>query len=553
MTKPVIMTIDDEKLVLAAVERDLRAHFRNEYSIIKASSGQEALEAVKRLKQRGTPVALFLVDQRMPNMTGVEFLREARKIFPEARKVLLTAYADTEAAISSINEIGLDFYLMKPWHPPEENLYPILDDLLDVWKKQVDLPYEGIRVAGTLWSPKSHSIKDFLARNQIPYQWQDIEADEQIRQVVEEITEGKPRFPVVFFSDGTYLVEPKIREVAEKTGMQTRASQPFYDLAIIGAGPAGLAAAVYGASEGLRTLLIEKEAPGGQAGTSSRIENYLGFPTGLSGGDLAQRAVFQARRFGVEILSAEEVTGIRAEDPYRYIHLAGGGELSCHSLLISSGVSVRRLNAPGVEKLTGAGIYYGAALTEAANYKDKDVLVLGGGNSAGQGAVFFAKYARKVTIMILSSSIEHGMSSYLVEQIRSIPNIEIRTNSEVVEAVGEKKLEQVCVKDRLTGEIHTLEAAAMYIFIGMVPHTEMVGDLVERDSAGFILTGLDLLKNGKRPKGWKLKRDPFILETSCPGVFAAGDVRHGSIKRVATAVGEGAMTVALVHQYLKTV
>lgn len=553
MTKPVILTVDDEKLVLAAVERDLRAHFRDEYSIIKASSGQEALEAVRKLKQRETPVALFLVDQRMPNMSGTEFLKEARKIYPEARKVLLTAYADTGAAISSINEVGLDFYLMKPWHPPEDNLYPVLDDLLDVWQKQADLPYDGIRVAGTLWSPGSHEVKDFLARNQIPYQWLDIETDEAIRKVVEDINQGKPRLPVVFFNDGSYLVEPNLREVAEKTGMHTRATQPFYDLAIIGAGPAGLAAAVYGASEGLRTLLIEKEAPGGQAGTSSRIENYLGFPNGVSGAHLAQRAVFQARRFGVEIISAEEVTGLRAEDPYRFIRLSGGEEVSCHSLLISTGVSVRRLQAPGVDELTGAGVYYGAALTEAVNYKGKDILVVGGGNSAGQAAVFFAKYARRVQILILSSSIEFGMSSYLVEQLRNIPNVEIRPNSEVVEVVGDRKLEQVCVKDRVTGEIHGFDAAALYIFIGAVPHTDLVGDLVERDTSGFILTGMDLLKNGRRPMGWKLKRDPFLLETSCPGVFAAGDVRHGSIKRVATAVGEGSMTVALVHQYLKTV
>jgi thioredoxin reductase (NADPH) len=553
MVKPVIMTIDDENMVLSAIDRDLKAHYRQEYRIMKSTSGQGALDAIKDLKQRETPVALFLVDQRMPHMTGTQFLKEARKIYPEARKVLLTAYADTQAAISAINEVGLDFYLMKPWEPPEENLYPILDDLLDVWKKQVDLPYEGIRVYGTLWSPRSHEVKDFLARNHIPYQWQDIESDDRAREKVEAVTGETLRLPVIFFNDGSHLIEPEIRQVAEKTGMHTRASQPFYDLAIIGAGPAGLAAAVYGGSEGLRTILIEKEAPGGQAGTSSRIENYLGFPTGVSGGDLAQRAVFQARRFGVEILSAEEVTGLRAEGPYRYIRLLGGEEISCHSILITTGVTVRRLDAPGVEKLAGAGIYYGAALTEAVNYKDQNVLVVGGGNSAGQGAVFLSKYAKKVTVMVLSSSIEFGMSSYLVEQLRSISNIEIRTNSEVVEAVGDKKLEEVCLKDRQTGDINTLDVAAMFIFIGMVPHTEMVGDLVERDSAGFILTGLDLLKNDRRPKDWTLKRDPFILETSCPGVFAAGDVRHGSIKRVATAVGEGAMTVALVHQYLKTV
>lgn len=553
MAKPVLLIVDDDPQVLTAVERDLRAHYRSEYRIVKASSGQEALESIHRLKRRGTPLALFLVDQRMPNMSGTEFLKEALEIYPDARKVLLTAYADTQAAISSINEVGLDFYLMKPWDPPEENLYPVLDDLLSDWKATVTLPYEGIRVAGTLWSPKSHMVKDFLARNQIPYQWLDVEKDDQALRMVEEVIQELAQLPVIFFPDGSYLVQPNLRELAEKTGMQTQASQPFYDLAIIGAGPAGLAAAVYGASEGLRTVMFEKQAAGGQAGTSSRIENYLGFPSGLTGADLARRAVAQARRFGVEILTAEEVVGLRAEDSYRFVKLAGGGELSCHALLISTGVSVRRLQAPGIDALTGAGVYYGAALTEAAHYRDQDIYVVGGGNSAGQAALFFARYAKNVELLIRTSTIEFGMSHYLVEQIRSIPNIHVTLNVEVVEARGEKRLEAICVKNLETGVEQVLPAAAMFIFIGAVPHTDIVGDLVERDSSGFILTGLDLLKNGRRPEGWTLKRDPFILETSCPGIFAAGDVRHGSIKRVATAVGEGAMTVALAHQYLKTV
>jgi thioredoxin reductase (NADPH) len=553
MAKPVIFIVDDEIQVLNAVERDLRAHYRQEYRITKASSGNEALEAIQQLKRRGTPVALFLVDQRMPNMTGTEFLLEARKPFPEARKVLLTAYADTQAAISSINEVGLDYYLMKPWDPPEVNLYPVLDDLLNDWKANVTLPYDGIRVAGTLWSATSHTVKDFLARNHIPYQWLDIEKDEQARMMVEEVNQGGHQLPVIFFPDGSYLIEPNLSVLAEKTGLQTKAGQPFYDLAIIGAGPAGLAAAVYGASEGLRTVMFEREAAGGQAGTSSRIENYLGFPNGLSGADLARRAVAQARRFGVEILNAVEVTGIRVEDHYRFIQLTSGTEISCHALLISTGVSVRRLEAPGVEGLTGAGVYYGAALTEAAFYKGMEIFVVGGANSAGQAAVYFSRYASTVTMLVRGSDLVSGMSQYLVDQIHDIPNIRVLFNSEVVEVRGEGHLEAICVQNRDTGETLTIPAAAMFIFIGAVPRTDLVGSLVDRDPAGFIYTGPDLIKEGRRPAGWTLKRDPFLLETSCPGIFAAGDVRHGSIKRVATAVGEGSMTVALVHQYLKTV
>jgi thioredoxin reductase (NADPH) len=553
MIKPAILAVDDDVQVLNAVERDLRAHFHGEYRIVKASSGQEGLEAVRQLKRRGSTLALFLVDQRMPNMTGTEFLTQAMPQFPEARKVLLTAYADTQAAITSINQIGLDYYLMKPWDPPEEHLFPILDDLLSDWKANVVLPYEGIRVAGTLWSPTSHTVKDFLSRNQIPYQWLDIEQDEQARLMVNDAAQGETRLPVLFFPDGSFLIQPGIRELADKIGMQTHAANPFYDLAIIGAGPAGLAAAVYGASEGLRTVLIEREAPGGQAGTSSRIENYLGFPNGLSGADLTRRAVAQARRFGVELVTTEEATGLRVEDPYRFVLLSGGGEISCHTLLLATGVSVRRLEAPGVEALTGAGVYYGAALTEAALFRDQEVYVVGGGNSAGQAAVYFSHYARNVSILIRGHSLQGGMSQYLIDQIGAIPNISVVANSEVVEARGDGHLQTILVSDRESGQTNERPAAAMFIFIGAVPRAELAGSLIERDTSGFILTGPDLIRNGRRPSGWTLQRDPYLLETSCPGIFAAGDVRHSSIKRVASAVGEGSVTVALVHQYLKTV
>jgi len=553
MPRPAIVIIDDEPHVLNSVERDLQAHYRSEYRIVKATSGKLAMEAIHELKRRAVPVALFLVDQRMPEMSGTDFLREARSIYPQARKALLTAYADTNAAITSINEIGLDYYLMKPWDPPEENLYPVLDDLLDDWKAEADLPYNGIRVAGTLWSAASHNIKDFLARNQVPYQWLDIEKDLEAAGMVENVLPDKHELPVIFFPDGSYLIQPPLRALAEKVGFQTRAAKPYYDFAIIGAGPAGLAAAVYGASEGLRTVMIEREAPGGQAGTSSRIENYLGFPNGLSGADLARRAVAQARRFGVEILTAEEVMGVRLQDTYRFIQLLGGEEISCRALLIATGVSVRRLEAPGIESLTGAGIYYGAALTEAPFYRDRDVFIVGGANSAGQAAVYFARYAKTVTMIVRSSSLAVGMSQYLVDQIDGLPNIKKIYNADVIQANGNGRLETICIKERTTGEVMEMPAAAMFIFIGAVPRTEIFKDIVERDSSGFILTGPDLYRDQQWPKSWILKRSPYLLETSQPGIFAAGDVRHGSIKRVASAVGEGSISVALVHQYLKTV
>jgi len=400
MAKPAILIVDDEPQVLNAVERDLRQHYRSDYRILKALSGNEAIETVQQLKRRNTPLALFLVDQRMPVMTGTEFLTQALSFYPDAKKVLLTAYADTEAAITSINTIGLDFYLMKPWDPPEQNLYPVLDDLLSDWIANVPVPFDGIRVAGTLWSASSHNVKDFLARNQVPYQWLDIELDKEALALVEAVNQEKHSLPVVFFPDGTSLVDPSNRELADKIGLQTKAAKPFYDLIIIGGGPAGLAAAVYGGSEGLQTVMIEKEATGGQAGTSSRIENYLGFPQGLTGADLARRATIQALRFGVEILRTQEAVKVRVEDPYRFVQLADGVELSGRVILIATGVYVRRLEVPGIDHLTGAGVYYGAALTEAAYYKGQDVFVVGGANSAGQGAMFFSRYARKVTMLV---------------------------------------------------------------------------------------------------------------------------------------------------------
>ncbi len=550
--KPIIFTIDDEVQVRDAVERDLARHYRKDYRIMKASSGAEALDTLHRLRQRNDTIALFLVDQRMPEMSGTEFLAEALKEYPEARKVLLTAYADTEAAISAINTVGLDHYLIKPWTPAEENLYPVLDDLISDWEATATLPYDGIRVAGTLWSASSHNIKDFLARSQIPYQFLDIERDADAKSLVEQANESTHQLPVVFFPDGSVLIEPSLTEVAEKAGLQTQADEPFYDLIVVGAGPAGLAAAVYGASEGVHTLLIDKETPGGQAGTSSRIENYLGFPKGISGADLARRATAQASRLGAEILSAQEVVSVGERDSYRVVTLANGSELVCHAVIIATGVSVRELDVPGAKAVTGAGVYYGAAITEAASYKDEHVFVVGGANSAGQGAIFLSQYADQVT-MLVRSSLAKSMSQYLIEQIEGRDNIDVRLGKEIVGVHGRDRLEAITIRDRDTGETQQESAAATFVFIGASPHTEMLGDLVALSSAGFILTGPDLLINGERPAGWKLKRYPFLMETSVPGIFAAGDVRHDVIRRVASAVGQGSGVVSFVHEYLKTV
>jgi thioredoxin reductase (NADPH) len=557
-SKPVLFAVDDDREVLRAVERDLRKKYgrsRNGggYRILSADSAAAAMDTLGKLTLRGDPVALFLVDQRMPRTSGVEFLEEARELYPGAKKVLLTAYADTDAAIKAINEIGLDYYLQKPWDPPEENLYPVLDDLLGDWRSSYRPPFEGIRVVGNRWSPASHAVKDFLARNRVPYQWQDVEASEEARQLIAQADSGEPRLPLVVFPDGTYLEAPENVEVAEKVGLQTRAERPFYDLIIIGGGPSGLAAAVYGASEGLRTVLVEREAPGGQAGTSSRIENYLGFPSGLSGADLSQRAVTQARRFEVEILTPQEVAEIRVENPYRVVRLADGTEISCHALLITTGVSYRKLGTPGVERLSGRGIYYGAAMTEALSCRDEDVYIVGGANSAGQAAMYFSQHARKVVLLCRSDDLRKGMSEYLVKQIEDVPNIEVRTNSGVAEAFGEDHLEELRIQNSKTGEEETVPARSLFIFIGAAPKTDWLEGIVERDDRGFILSGPDLVRDGKRPKNWTEDRDPYLLETSVPGIFVAGDVRRGSVKRVASGVGEGSIAVQFIHQYLAKV
>lgn len=551
MAKPILLAVDDEEQVLNAVERDLRGRFGSEYRIAKALSGEDALKAAREFKRRGGSLALFLVDQRMPVMSGTEFLTQAIEIFPSAKRVLLTAYADTQAAITSINKLGLDHYLMKPWDPPEKELFPVLEDLLSDWAASNRPPFDGIRVLGTTWSAKSHGVKDFLSRNQIPYLWMDVEKDEEAQQLLKAL-DGQPQLPAVLFPDGRVLSDPGMHELAKESGLQTSAALPFYDLIISGGGPAGLAAAVYAGSEGLRTVLIEKEATGGQAGTSSLIENYLGFPKGLSGGDLARRATIQAKRFGVEIVSGE-VVGVRVEDPYRFARLADGTEISCHALLIATGVSVRKLDLPGAERLTGAGIYYGAAVSEAVNYKGQDVMVVGGANSAGQGAIFLSRHARTVFLVVRGVALEAGMSSYLVEQIRTTENIHLLLAAEVTEVSGESRLESVTVAERVGGAAQKIPVGAMFVFIGAAAHTDMLGGVVERDSSGFILTGRDTGSNGARPESWNLKRDPYLLETTVPGIFAAGDVRHMSVKRVGSAVGEGAIAVALIHQYLGSV
>ncbi len=552
-TKPILLTVDDDPEVLSAIERDLRQKYGAQFRVLRAEAGATALEAIKQVKLRNEPVALFIVDQRMPHMTGVEFLEQARELFPDAKRVLLTAYADTDAAVRAINTVKIDYYLMKPWDPPEEHLYPVLQDLLDDWLADYRPPFQGVRVIGHRWSPQAHDIKDFLARNQIPYRSLDIETSQEASTLIEHADLDASRLPLVLFPDGSHLVEPTNSQVAEKVGLRTHAGKPFYDLIIVGAGPAGLAAAVYGASEGLRTVLIEREASGGQAGTSSRIENYLGFPVGLSGGDLARRAVAQASRFGVEILVPQEVKALRVQDPYRFVTLSDGAELSCHALMITTGVSYRTLDVPGIERLTGAGVYYGAAMTEALSCVDSDVYIVGGANSAGQAAMYFSRYARLVTMLVRGDSLAKSMSQYLIDQIGATSNITMQTHVNIAEVKGESSLEAINIAHADTGDVQTVPATALFIFIGAMPRTEWVAGVVERDSQGFILSGPPLLRNGCRPQGWTLARDPFLLETSVPGVFVAGDVRYGSVKRVASGVGEGSIAVQFVHQYLSGV
>jgi len=552
MSKPILLTVDDDPEVLNAIERDLRQHFRTDYRVVKSSSGAEALETVTELKQRGSQLALFLVDERMPHMTGTQFLVEAIKIYPNARKVLLTAYADTETAIRAINQIGLDHYLMKPWEPPSTRLYPVLEDLLSEWHAKARPAFEGIRVAGNSLSQASFAVKDFLASNHVPYQWLDMDDEATVRELLSGAAGGAFRLPLVFFPDGTTLVQPTTRELAEKVGLQTRAQKPFYDLIVVGGGPAGLASAVYGASEGLRTILAERSAPGGQAGTSSKIENYLGFPSGVSGEELARRAKTQAMRFGAEIITQEAVE-MRREDPYRKVILEDGTELTGYAILIAPGMEVRRLDAEGCDSLLGAGVYYGAALTEAATYRGQDVVVVGGANSAGQGAMFFSLHARKVTMLVRGSSISATMSQYLVDRIADAPNVEVLTNTRVVAARGNGRLEAVTVANGVSGERRDLLVSAMFIFIGTAPRTELCGNLVMRDPQGFVLTGRDVMTDGHPPAGWTPARDPYLFETNVPGIFCAGDARHGSGKRVAAAVGEGSATVSMIHQYLQSV
>ncbi len=542
--RPAIVAVDDEPAVLAAVARDLRRGFGERYRILRAASGAEALELLAELRTRGDQVALLIADQRMPAMPGTDYLVQARTIVPEAKRVLLTAYADTEAAIAAINEVALDYYLLKPWDPPEEQLFPVVEDLLATWEAGAALEAGGLRVIGHRFSRDSHDLRDFLARNRVPARWLDVERDGEARELLTVAGVEADRLPVALLEDGSVLERPTVLELAERLGVAGQPAQEHYDLVIVGGGPAGLAAAVYGASEGLRTVMVEREAPGGQAGQSSRIENYLGFPAGLSGSDLARRATTQARRLGAELLTVQDVVALRVEGSGRFVELSGGGTLSANCVLVASGVAYRQLDTPGFAELTGTGIYYGAAMTEARSCSDQQVVVIGGANSAGQAAVYFSGYAGQVTMLVRGRSLERSMSHYLIEQLAAHPNVAIRTETEAVAAEsGDGRLRRLRVRGP-DGE-SVLDADACFVFIGALPRTDWLDGVVARDERGFILAGRDA-----RADGWPLKRDPYLLETSVPGVFVAGDVRARSIKRVASAVGEGSMAVSLVHQYL---
>lgn len=551
-SKPFVLTLDDDATVLRAVEHDLRSEYGSEFRVVRADSGSSALELLDNFKRRGDPSALFLVDQRMPGMSGVEFLAKAIDLYPGAKRVLLTAYADTDAAIQAINDVQVDHYLLKPWDPPEEKLYPVLTDLLDDWRASFRPPFEGVRVVGNRWAPASHLVKDFLARNQVPYLWLDPERSAEAQSLIKS-NGSVLKMPCLFFPDGTVLENPDNRQIAERVGLKTTAEQPLYDLVVVGAGPAGLAASVYGASEGLKTLVVEEHAPGGQAGTSSRIENYLGFPGGLSGSELARRAVTQAKRFGVEILTAQRVTGLSGDGPAKTITLGDGNTIAGRSLLISTGVSYRTLEAKGVSDLTGAGVYYGATLTEGESVRGEDVYLVGGANSAGQAAMYFSQFANTVTLLVRGQSLSSGMSSYLIDQIEGTGNIRVWTETTVQEAIGTDHLEQLVVQREPGGIRETVEAGGLFIFIGAVPRTGWLGEVVARDEHGFILSGPDALGGNPIEDYTGQQRTPFMLETSMPGVFVAGDVRHGSVKRVASAVGEGSMAVMYVHHYLSRV
>jgi thioredoxin reductase (NADPH) len=547
--KPVLLSVDDDAEVLRAIERDLRRRYGHEYRVLRAESGAAALELLERLRLRGDPIALLLSDQRMPEMTGVEFLDKARTLVPDARRALLTAYADTDAAIRAINQVKIHYYLMKPWDPPEEHLYPYLDDLLEDWRSGWHPSADGLRVVGNRYSPKAHALRDFLGRNLVPFRWLDLDSSQEAVQLLDAMGGlGNVPLPAVLFPDGGHLGDPELRALGERIGLRTRAEKEFYDLVVVGSGPAGLAAGVYGASEGLRTLLIERDAPGGQAGTSSKIENYLGFPAGLTGADLTRRAVAQARKFGAEILTPLEAAAVRTDGSYRVVTLSDGTEISCGVLLVTTGVDYRRLEVPGADALTGAGIYYGAAMTEALSCRDEEVYLIGAGNSAGQAAMYFARYARQVTLLCRGADLKASMSHYLIDQIGGVPNIRVLTRTCVTGVRGGERLEEITIR---TGEREeSLPATSLFVFIGAAPRTEWLGDAVLRDDHGFLLTGPDLPQRNGRPRGWPLAREPYLLETSMPGVFAAGDVRHQSVKRVASAVGEGSIAVQFTHRFL---
>jgi thioredoxin reductase (NADPH) len=528
--------------VLAAVARDLRRGFGERFRVLRAPSGPEALEALRELRRRGEQVAMLIADQRMPGMAGTQFLVQARQLVPDAKRVLLTAYADTEAAIAAINEVALDYYLLKPWDPPEEQLFPVVEDLLTTWESGAALEAGGVRLVGHRFSKESHDLRDFLVRNRVPARWLDVERDGEARELLRVAGVDAERLPVALLEDGTVLERPSILELAERLGVAGTPTQDHYDLVVVGGGPAGLAAAVYGASEGLRTVMVEREAPGGQAGQSSRIENYLGFPAGLSGSDLARRATDQARRLGAELLTVKEAVGLRAEGAARLVQLSGGGVLSASCVIVASGVSYRQLDTPGFPELTGAGIYYGAAMTEACS--DQHVVVIGAANSAGQAAVYFGGYASRVTMLVRGPTLEKSMSHYLIEQVAARGNIAVRTGTSATAAEGEGgRLRRLRIQGPDGEEV--LEADACFVFIGASPRTDWLDGVLARDERGFILAGRDAQANG-----WPLQREPYVLETSVPGVFVAGDVRARSIKRVASAVGEGSMAVSLIHEYL---
>lgn len=550
MKLPFIIIIDDDVQVLRAIQRDVRNKFREEYKVLATESAKEALEAIAELKTKNEIVALFISDQRMPEMEGIAFMEKAKEIFPEAKKILLTAYSDIEAAIKAINTLKLDYYLIKPWSPPEEKLYPVLTDLLEDWQNSFIPEFEGIKIIGYQWSPESHRIKDFLTGNLIPYKWYDVELNKEANELLKFHNIESEGLPAVLFEDGSYLKIPADIEIAKQIGLKSTASEDLYDVVIIGAGPAGLAAAVYGGTEGLKTLMIEKRAPGGQAGTSSRIENYLGFPSGLSGADLTRRALTQASRFGVELLSPSQVIDITIKDNYKILSLSNGPEIKTHTLIISTGVDYRTLDVKGINELTGSGVYYGSTAAEAHSCKDKNVFVVGGGNSAGQAAMYLSGFARNVFIVIRKDSLDSTMSRYLIDQIKKTNNISLITNSAIIEAVGNNRLDCVTIQNVETGEKRIEEAGAVFIFIGAKPVTDWIKLNIYKDPKGFIVTGRDLLKMEDYNKVWKLERDPYLLETCIPGIFSAGDVRSGAMNRVASAVGEGAMAIKLVHEYL---